>query len=188
MGAYTNSPQVLVRYDVSTPDDKFLSLVLSQYNKTRDIAYTLSILCTQSFTLGKPIEELPHCLALNSSWTTETAGGPIGKPSFSKNPMFALQIPKGKDLFVELRISTAKAVAANALLVPVKKFRDRIERNTGKPVIDTGKYRFGFVASQRQKVAPGAYVLVVSNFHPGQEAVFEVKVLTSVSKVKVEKL
>lgn len=186
MGAYTNSPQVLIRYDVTSPDDKYLSLVLSQYNKTRDIAYTMSVLCTQDFVLSPPVKDLPHSVAFGSQWTAETAGGPIGRPGFSRNPMFAVEVPKGGSS-IEIRISTTKSAAVNALLVPVKKYRDRVDRNTGKPVIDTAKYRFGFVASRRQHVGAGPYVLICSNFHAGQQAVFEVKVMSSV-KVKIEKI
>lgn len=42
-GAYTNNPHVLIRYDVEGLADKHLSLVLSQYKKSNDLCYTLSV-------------------------------------------------------------------------------------------------------------------------------------------------
>ena len=42
-GAYTNNPHVLIRYDVEGLADKYLSLVLSQFKKSNDLCYTLSV-------------------------------------------------------------------------------------------------------------------------------------------------
>ena len=42
-GAYTNNQHILIRYDVEGPSDKHLSIVLSQYKKSTDLCYTLSV-------------------------------------------------------------------------------------------------------------------------------------------------
>jgi hypothetical protein len=185
MGAYTNSPQVLIRYDVTSNADKYLSLVLSQYKKTRDIPYTLSIFGTEDFALCQPPKSPEHLIELTSSWTATTAGGPIGSASYTKNPMFAVQIPKG-GATIELRLATTKAAAINAILAPVSEFGERIDRNPGQPVVDTGNYRFGFVVA-RSVVKPGPYVLIVSSYSPGQQAVFQVKVFSS-AKLKIKEI
>ena len=183
-GAYTNSPQVLVRYDVTSPDDKYLTLVLSQYKKFRDVPYTLSIFATSHFALSPTPPDLEYCIERMSSWSDKTAGGRIGQDSFINNPMFAVQVPSGGGT-LEVRLSTSKSSAINALLAPVKNYGQGIDKMTAQPVLDTGKYRHGFSVA-RKFVKGGSYVLVVSNFHL-QQGVFHVKLYSS-SKIKMEEI
>jgi calpain-7 len=185
-GAYTNNPQVLVRYDVSDPSDANLSLVLSQYKKSNDLAYTLSCFCTEQFSLGLPERDLEHSVELSASWTTATAGGPIGSKNFISNPMFAVNVPDGGAV-VQLRVSTKTTAAVNVVLVPVDSFRQRADRAKGQPIIDSDIYKHGFVVSEKVKVKSGPYVVVVSNFHAGQTAPFVLRVCSS-QKVNVEAL
>jgi hypothetical protein len=181
-GAYTNSPHVLVRYDVTSKDDKFLTLVLSQYKKLKDLPYTLSIFATEDFNLSRPLKDLEHCIEVTSAWTESTAGGRYGNnDDFGRNPKFAVQIPD-KGATVELRLSTASTSSINGMLAPVSKLGQGIDHTTGLAVLDTGKYRHGFAATPRVHLKGGAYVLIVSNFHQRQEAVFQVK-LSSSSKI-----
>ena len=58
-------------------------------------------------------------------------------------------------------------------------------KKSGKPVLDSGNYRYGFVVTDRGEVLAGTYLLIVSTFDPGQLGVFNVKVCSSV-KVKIE--
>lgn len=183
MGAYTNSPQVLVRYDVSQSKDKFLSLILSQYQKKRDISYTLSVYSTQHFGIARPTGDLPFSVEMHSAWTMRTSGGPLGRSSFADNPMFAVEVPNSGAI-VEIRLFTSRSTAINGILAPVGRFGECIRRNTGPPVIDTGKYRFGFVVSQSKRIDGGYYVLVVSSYQQGQEGVFQARFLSS-TKLKI---
>ena len=188
-GAYTNSPQVLVRYDVTSQADKYLNFVLSQYQKTRDIPYTLSIFATEDFTLSRPPKDLAHCVEVTSGWTERTAGGRYSKnnDAFTTNPQFAVQIPAGGTT-VELRLSTSKTASVNGMLIPVQKFGQDVSQATGLAVLDTGKYRHGFVCSgTRQHIQGGSYVLVVSNFNGGQQAVFQIKLCSS-AKIKLREI
>lgn len=57
----------------------------------------------------------------------------------------------------------------------------------GKPYLDSGNYRHGFVVTKRKTVKAGTYVLVVSTFHRGQLGVFQLKV-TSSKKVALRTL
>lgn len=111
-GAYSNNPHVLVRYDVTHPEDKYISLVLSQHQKSHDLAYTLSCYCTEPFTLTQPQKDLPYILPLVGSWTMETAGGPMGKQDFFRNPMYAVTL--SDDIVMQIRCSAEKSVAGNS--------------------------------------------------------------------------
>jgi calpain-7 len=185
-GCYTNNPHVLVRYDVQDESDKYLSLVLSQYKKSNDLNYTLSCYCTEAFVFGKPENDLPYHVEHSSTWSTYTAGGPMGQDKFITNPQYSVVVPVASTL--QLKLSTSTTVAANVMLVPVASVGEGIEKATGKPVIDSGKYRHGFVASEKVRIKAGAYALIVSNFHTGQTGLFEVKVLSSSPKLKMERI
>jgi hypothetical protein len=187
-GCYTNNPHVLVRYDVKDVSDKYLSLILSQYKKSNNLNYTLSVYCTEDFVLGKqPEGDLPYrCKDVSETWSTYSAGGPIGQDKYIQNPQFALQVPVNAT--VQIKITTTSTVAANAIVVPVQNLGDGITKATGEPVIDSGKYRHGFVATERKVLKAGSYALIVSNFHVGQTGLFTIQVSSSSSKLKLQKI
>ena len=189
-GAYTNNSHCLVRYDVEPQNadgpDEFLSLVLSQYEKSNDLSYTLSCFCTEPFTLGHPAKDLPFSRTFTSSWTTLTAGGPLGKKDFYRNPMFAVEIPEGGAI-IQLQCSAPKALAVNVMMVPVDSYGQRATRIKAEPPIDSGNYRHGFVVTSRTKAAAGTYALIVSSYTPGEVATFRVKVASSL-KIRVDEI
>lgn len=85
---------------------------------------------------------------------------------------------------MQLRCSTVKTYAVNVMLVslPSGNYSDyrRMARSRGKPVLDSGNYRHGFSVTQRKKIGPGVYVIVVSTYKRKQEGSFSVKVASSV--------
>jgi calpain-7 len=111
-GCYTNNPHVLLRYDILGPEDKYISLVLSQHEKTQDLAYTLSCYCTEAFTLTKPPKMLPSSCDVRNKWNTHSAGGPVGSRGFFTNPMFAITILEKSEM--QIRCSTVKAIAGKS--------------------------------------------------------------------------
>jgi len=183
-GAYTNNPHCLVRYDVTDSSEEYLSIVMSQYEKSHDLGYTLSCFCTEAFSLGSPARELPCSRTLTSSWTSSTAGGPIGKKSYYRNPMFAVEIPAGGSL-VELHCLAPKTLAVNVLLCPVDAYGQRLKRIQSEPPCDSGNYRHGFAVTSRSKLEAGAYALVVSSYSPGETGNFRCKVLSS-AKLRID--
>lgn len=184
-GAYTNNAHVLVRYDVKGPEDKFISLVLSQYQKSNDLPYTLACYSTESFSLGKPRAKLPHNSILSA--TLNPRGGPMGSSSYDANPMFAVQVPHpGSTL--QIRLSTSSSEAVHALLVPVHGFGDMVKEATADPVVDSGKYRHGFVATPRSAAPPGPYVLVISRYCRTKESCAVKIDMTSSLPLKIRQL
>ena len=65
------------------------------------------------------------------------------------------------------------------MLVPVKQLGANIDSATGDPVLDSGQYRHGFVASEKKVIKGGAYTLIVSNFHVDQTGLFTLKIASS---------
>jgi calpain-7 len=174
-GAYTNNPHVLVRYDVNSNDDRYLSLVLSQHNKTKDLAYTLSCFCTEPFILGRPSRLLKFSKEINGRWAKGRIGGPVGAKSFFDNPIFAVTV-HDKSAVMQLRCSTVKTIAVNVMMIPVSagtplsSYRKAARR---KPVLDSGNYRHAFAVSDSNLVPAGSYMVVASTWS-GQEGEFSV--------------
>jgi calpain-7 len=197
-GCYTNNPHALIRYDVQDLSDKYLALVLSQYKKCNGLNYTLSCYCTEAFSLSQPEKTLEHQYKFSSTWTTYSAGGPIGEATYPTNPQYSIFVPSHNKTtarssspaktILQLQVSTTTTTAVNALLVPVRSYGDRITQAVGEPLIDTGKYRHGFVVSDRAVVPAGAYALVISNFHAGQTGFYNVQVSSNSSVLKIEKM
>jgi hypothetical protein len=178
IGVYSNNPHVLVRYDIEGVKDQFLSIILSQHKKSNDLGYTLSCFCTEDFSLGTPKGDLLYVKDFASAWTPGLSGGPVGRPSFANNPMFAVKIPDGGAI-MQLSVTTSTTSAVNALLVPVKLYGDGIDRAVGEAILDSGNYRHGFIATGKRKVKSGDYVIIVSNYHKGECAKFDLKVFSS---------
>eukprot|EP00980_Cylindrotheca_fusiformis_P004081 scaffold880_cov132-Cylindrotheca_fusiformis.AAC.77 len=180
-GAYTNNPHVLVRYDVSSPTDQYISLVLSQHNKSQDMSYTLSCYCTESFALGRPEKDLRCTSDVSGRWTASNASGPVGNPNFFQNPMYLVDLPREATL--QLRCSTVKSSAVNIMLVNLQKADSSnirsIAKKYGKIALDSGNYRHGFTVTERKKIPPGAYAIIVSTFTPGQFGVYSIKLASS---------
>jgi calpain-7 len=189
-GCYTNNPHVLVRYDIHDIADMHLALVLSQYKKSNDLNYTLSCYCTEDFVLSSLEKELEFHTELSSKWTTYTAGGPIGCDTYHTNPQYSILVPPGANrqakTEIQVKLSSTTTTAVNALLVPVRSYGDTYVKSIGPPIIDTGNYRHGFVVSNRTFVPPGAYTLIVSNFHAGQTSFFTIKVSSNSNHLKVD--
>ena len=184
-GAYTNNPHVLMRYDVSSPADKYLSLVLSQHKKSNDLAFTLSCFCTESFALSEPAKGPALSIEIGAEWTLSTAGGPPGQKAFQNNPMWALRVPC-EGAYVQVRCSTAK-LTVNIMAVAVDSFGSRVKQISRQPTLDSGDYRHGFAVTERKRIPGGFYTLIVSTFYPGQVGSFRL-VISSTVKLKVERI
>lgn len=169
-GAYTNSPQVLVRYDIADPKDKNLVLVLSQYQRSDDLAYTLSCYCTESFSFGKLKSDLVQRRSIKGM--LNPSAGPIGSFDYGKNPMVAINVPQSSGVTAEFCLSVTKTVALNILLYKTQQYGDDLRGVQGKPVVDSGNYRHGFVVTGRQKIPAGSYVAVISSFDKNVSAPF----------------
>lgn len=49
----------------------------------------------------------------------------------------------------------------------------------GQPILDSGNYRHGFAVTERTKIPPGIYAIIVSTFHPGKLGNFVMRVAHS---------
>ena len=188
-GPYTNNPHVLVRYDLVKDVDRSLALVLSQYQKSKDLSYSIAIYCTERFKFRQSVDPLPICRVLNGSWELRvsskqdqrstlgigSAGGSPGKGSWGSNPQWSLNV--GNDTIVQLKCMAMKTLAINVILVQSQTGR-RVHHLYESPTIDSGDYRYGFVVTARTLLTTGVYTLIASTFEAGQVGSFILHVMT----------
>ena len=191
-GAYSNNPHVLVRYDVTKTDDKYISLVLSQHQKRNDLGYTLSCYCTEPFHLTQPQADLPLLLPITGDWTSSTAGGPVGTPGFFNNPMYKITVPDVCTM--QIRCSTEKSIAANVMMLrlpsnPSSREGLMAAKQYGEPILDSGNYRHGFAVTERSRILKGTYAVFVSTFHGGKVGKYNIDIAHSSCKgINVERI
>mmetsp|Transcript_457 Transcript_457/g.1167 ORF Transcript_457/g.1167 Transcript_457/m.1167 type:complete len:935 (-) Transcript_457:685-3489(-) len=185
-GCYTNNPHVLLRHDVKGPEDQFISLVLSQHQKKKDLAYTLSCYCTEPFTLSRPPKMLPCKLNFASEWTAQSAGGAFGSTNFFLNPMFEISLTRKTTM--QIRCTAPSRFAVNIMLLGIldnknagnKRNLRELVKYSKKPVLDSGNYRHGFTVTEMKSINPGTYVLIASTYDKDQIGKFIVKMDTSI--------
>jgi hypothetical protein len=129
------------------------------------------------------MQDLPYKVELCSQWTQAKSGGALGTKDAVSNPQIAVAVPAG-GATIQISVLTVRTCAVCFILVPVSSFGQALTKPIGRPIIDTGHYRHGFVASDRQHLAHGSYALLVTNFEAGKLAKFEARVMSS-AKLKV---
>ena len=55
----------------------------------------------------------------------------------------------------------------------------RRTQTSGKPVLDSGNYRHGFVVTPRKLIRAGTYTLVASTYYHGKQGSFAIKIASS---------
>ncbi len=173
-----------MRYDAEeSKENQVLSIVLSHIEKSSDLGYTLSCYCSKEFKLGRPNLDLPLRKRIDGSWKsrdsvtnscsliTGNAGGPLSGGSFGSNPQWSVRVPAGGSR-IQVDCTVAEDLAVNIILA---------QHGNGykHPVMDTGKYRHGYVVVEPAFVPAGLYTLVVSTFKVGQVGEFSLRLYSS---------
>ncbi len=193
-GGYTNNQHNLIRYDINGSEDKLLSIVLRQYNKSVDLGFTLSCYCTEKFQLKQPAKEMGVHRTLLGKWELRcdsnkykleigSAGGPPNLGSFGSNPQWKINVLEGNTK-LQFKCKAGKNLAINMILV---KSGRRIHRLYEQVLIDTGS-RYGFSVSDVVSVTPGMYSLVASTAKAGEVGSFVLQVLSSSEQIEVSEI
>ena len=123
-GLYTNDPHNLICFDVDPKDLQkesgtvAFTLVLSQISKSRDISYTLSVLCTRPVILSRAPPLPNYRIPFNSAWTKDvSSGGSTSHEYFNINPMYRLVVGR-TPARVHLQMFYPESVQASISVVP----------------------------------------------------------------------
>lgn len=170
-GIRINSPHYLCELLIGDNSADRYTLVVSQYEKSKTIYYTLRAYATCPFTLTK-LEPYPYKKMLKGEWSGRTAGGCENhRATYPNNPKFIITVPDARSLcnmVVELKGPKQYQMGMD---VRVESLDDP---SVTAPFLKetSGSYRSGFVVLELRNLPSGKYILTPSTFYPGQEGPF----------------
>ncbi|VVD05817.1 unnamed protein product [Leptidea sinapis] len=174
-GVRINSPhylcKIIVNETTAKSEKDSFTLVVSQYEKTRSIHYTLRAYATCPFQMDK-IEPYPHVVTLRGEWSGRSAGGCENHPAtYPYNPRFIVRVPdavSGCELVAELKGPKQYQIGIDARVESLD------DPSVTAPFLkeSSGAYRSGFVFLILRNLPAGRYILTPSTFYPGEEGPF----------------
>ncbi|PFX26433.1 Calpain-7 [Stylophora pistillata] len=169
-GTKINSPFYLAKLNAPKGTNRF-TLVVSQYEKTNTIHYTLKVFSSTEFRLS-PVP-VPYTVEkqVTGEWSGKFAGGCPNFSSHCNNPVYRLQIKMtspSETAEVLLKLRGPKQFSVGAIFRSVERTSD------GRPIYEaySETYRPGFYVQQLTRVPTGTYDVIPSTFQPGQEGPF----------------
>ncbi|KAH8877676.1 Calpain-7 [Schistosoma japonicum] len=166
-----NSPHCLVKM-LQDPGTSNYILLISQYEKSITIYYTLRVYSTASFTLSKIKDPYTLSKQITGEWKGSNAGGCLNdRKSYSTNPRFQLNLPNNdcdNQLLIELRGPRDYALGLELIRISATNNQapNQQDRST------TGDYRRGYVVLEQVGLSGGVYNVIASTYRPGQEGPF----------------
>ncbi|CAH2048365.1 unnamed protein product, partial [Iphiclides podalirius] len=170
-GVRINSPHYLCKITIGEGSCDRYTLVVSQYEKTRTIFYTLRAYSTCPITLSK-LEPYPYVKTVRGEWSGRSAGGCENhRATYPNNPKFTITVPESRppcQMVVELKGPKQYQIGVD---VKVDSLEDP---DVTAPFLkeSSGPYRSGFVCLELRSLPAGRYILTVSTFYPAQEGPF----------------
>lgn len=170
-GIRINSPHYLCKIIVSDVSTDRYTLVVSQYEKTTTIYYTLRAYATCPFQMAK-IEPYPYRKTIRGEWSVRTAGGCENhRQTYQNNPKYIITVPESRNpchLVAELKGPKQYQIGID---VRVEGLDDP---NVTAPFLreSSGAYRSGFVYIELHNLPAGRYSFMPSTFYPNQEGPF----------------
>ncbi|TFY58424.1 hypothetical protein EVJ58_g6422 [Rhodofomes roseus] len=160
-----------VRYTASRAD-QVLHLVAAYEGRLSDVGFTVTVYSNTNISW---IEEIPKALYSKESdgaFSSKTAGGHHGNPTFMDNPQYHLRIHPRESSHKS--VSAANSKAFNISLVWSK--GERItEMGHNELAANSGPYGFGYAHVTRD-LPVGDYTLIASTFEPQQFGSFRLRV------------
>ncbi|XP_042899738.1 calpain-7 [Parasteatoda tepidariorum] len=187
-GVRINSPHYLCKIIVPQGGTARYTLVISQYEKSTTIYYTLRAYSTCPFTLSKIDTTFKYKHEIkNGEWTKELSGGCPNNPStYHNNPIYQVSLQSSSDestLLIDLKGPKQYHVGFEVVTVSVN--------NTNSPHYfsrkTSGAYRSGFSILEIRNVPSGIYNIIPSTFSPGQRGPFFLTVQAT-CPIKVSRL
>ncbi|KAL5247610.1 hypothetical protein ACHWQZ_G019477 [Mnemiopsis leidyi] len=176
-GTKINSPHYLARLNAGAGSSTY-TLVVSQYEKTSTISYSIRVFCTENFKIGNIPHHYPYEFKLGGEWTPQLAGGCPNYSTHKNNPTYALTIDphdcSETECFVKLE--APKAFHSGFTISPTS------DQKFSKT--NSGKYRNGMSVKIFKRLPAGTYNIIPSTFEPGQCGKFFLTV-GSTNRIKI---
>jgi len=163
-GVRINSPHYICKLLLSDTSSRSYTLVVSQYEKSSNIFYTLRAYSTLPFKLEKIVTNYSYCKETSGQWKGESAGGCVNYPTHKSNPCYHLEIgaPGRHSLLIDMKAPKQFQVGFSMIC----------EENSEFGRKTSGAYRSGFVVLELDNVPPGTFSFVPTTFYPNQEGPF----------------
>lgn len=171
-GIRINSPHYLCKIILDEDSPRYFTLVVSQFEKTNTIYYTLRTYSTCEFTLMEFVDRDSHMETVEGKWTASSSGGCKNYPNtYKNNPVYQLEVTSNHSnnhLTIDMKGPKQYSIGVEVRLV---KLNDEMETAKFKS-LSSGDYRNGFVILEIDDVQSGLYHLIPSTFYPEQEGPF----------------
>lgn len=161
-----------------------ITLVISQYEKTTTIFYTLRAYSRQKFEFHKIESGFTKKEEISGKWQGVTAGGCPNYPAtYKNNPKFRITVgPRSKStLLIELRAPKVYQVGFELANISTA------DPETSFEAVSTGVYRSGYCMLELEHLPAGNYVIVPATYVPAQEGPFFIT-LKSTTGVRIEEI
>ncbi|KAI9565626.1 hypothetical protein GHT06_009418 [Daphnia sinensis] len=170
-GIRINSPHYLCKLLHAQAGTERYTLVISQYEKSNTINYSLRVYSTCPFELKKITKPYKYKDEVkNDCWKGVTAGGCTNNPlTYPKNPKYQFTLDKTSDLLIDLKGPKQFLIGFDVLCISLAENDSQAGAFTKK---SSGAFRSGFVILELENVPAGLYHIVPSTFYPGQEGPF----------------
>ncbi|PRD24301.1 UNVERIFIED_CONTAM: Calpain-7 [Trichonephila clavipes] len=187
-GVRINSPHYLCKIVIPPSGTTKYTLVVSQYEKTHTIYYTLRAYATCPFTLSLIPNVYKYKQEIkNGEWTAELSGGCANHPqTHQNNPIYQVALQSSSDdnkLLIDLRGPKQYYVGFDVITVTVN--------NSNSPGYFSKKappsYRAGCCILEIYNVPAGIYNIRPCTFSPGQKGPFFLTV-QSICPIKISRL
>ena len=174
-----NSPHYLCKIEVGPRTPKKMTLVVSQYEKTTTIYFTIKVFSTIPFELKKIVDPYRHRQEVTGKWAGKTAGGCGNyKDTYPNNPRYQFAVDRDCHLLVELKGPKQFQIGFDIVALHHLNMPDKSNPNFFK-LKQSGPYRSGYVVLSVEVLA-GSYDIIPTTFRPGQESPFFLTVQSSV--------
>ncbi|GFG37190.1 hypothetical protein Cfor_09323 [Coptotermes formosanus] len=177
-GVRINSPHYLCKLILNENSAHSYTLVISQYEKTNTIFYTLRAYATCPFTLAEIGSPYRHTQKVNGQWKGVTAGGCANHPTHLNNPCYQMKLKSSHNnnqILLDLRGPKSYQIGVEVTCV--------VTNDQNAPGFfkskHSGPFRSGFVVLDLEDVPAGTYNIVPSTFMPNQEGPFILTVKAS---------
>jgi len=177
-GVRINSPHYLTKIVLPKGEStRRFTLVVSQFEKSTTIYFTVRAYSNQPFTLQKVKNPFRNKKEMTGQWKGRTAGGCANnKETWPDNPRYKLVVDSPSQIQIELKGPRDYQIGFDLLCISAA--------DTASPHYfkkkSSGIYRPGFVICNWEVVA-GTYDLMPSTYRAGQESSFFLNVACSAS-------
>ncbi|XP_023289870.1 calpain-7 isoform X2 [Orussus abietinus] len=172
-GVRINSPHYLCKIKLGPSNESRYTLVISQYEKTTTIYYTLRAYGTCPFTLRKMAEPYKYEKEMtDGQWKGISAGGCGNHPqTYPNNPRYRLILESCHNNNYLLIILKGPKQYQIGFEIVTMTLNDS-DAPTAFKNKTSGPFRSGFVYLELEDVPAGTYDIIPSTFLPGQEGPF----------------